>query len=65
VRGWIRQELNAIAPGQRKRIRVPPGYELAHRYGQEARLGFGYEFSDLKDILMHRSQHRIERELGR
>jgi RHS repeat-associated protein len=61
VRGWIRQDLNEIARGQRSRIRVPPGYELAHRRGQEARLGFGYEFSDLKDIVMHRSQHRIER----
>jgi hypothetical protein len=61
VRGWVRQDLNEIAEGQRKRIRVPPGYELAHRRGQEARRGFGYEFSDLKDILTHRRQHRIER----
>lgn len=61
VRGWIRQDLNEIARGQRKRIRVPPGYELAHRYGKEARRGYGYEYSDLKDTFMHRTQHRIER----
>lgn len=33
----------------------------AHRaVAEEARRGFGYEFSDIKDVLTHRSQHRIE-----
>jgi hypothetical protein len=59
-RGWIQQELNSIARGQRSSIRVPPGKILAHRRGFEARRGFGYEHSDLQDIDLHKLQHRHE-----
>ncbi len=60
VRGWIKQELNAIARGQRSNIRVPKGFQLAHRRGFEARYGFGYGHSDLQNIDLHRLQHRFE-----
>jgi RHS repeat-associated protein len=60
-RGWIEQELNQISRGKRRNIRRPPGMELAHRRGREARRGYDYSHSDLQDIQLHRTQHRIER----
>lgn len=57
LRGWIRQEINDKS---RTNIRRPPGYQLAHRRGFEARLGFGYRFSDLQTKILHRLQHRHE-----
>jgi hypothetical protein len=59
-RGWIQQELNSIARGQRRTIRVPPGKNLAHRRGYEAKYGFGYQHSDLQDIVLHKLQHKFE-----
>jgi hypothetical protein len=59
-RGWIQQEINSINRGQRRSIRVPPGKELAHQRGFEARLGYGYEYSDLQSVDLHRLQHSIE-----
>lgn len=59
-RGWIRQELNSIARGQRSNIRVPPGKNLAHRRGFEAKNGYGYQHSDLQDIDLHKLQHKHE-----
>ncbi|MGS0468150.1 RHS repeat-associated core domain-containing protein [Cobetia marina] len=40
VRGWIEQEQNSIANGTRRNIRNPPGYQLAHRRGYEAKKRF-------------------------
>src|SRR5690606_12270548 len=48
-KGWIKQEMNSIQRGQRTNIRVPPGSNLAHRRGFEARKGFDYLHSDLQD----------------
>jgi len=59
-RGWIQQEMNSIERGQRTRIRVPPGKNLAHRRGFEAKKGHGYEHSDLQDIDLHKLQHMHE-----
>jgi hypothetical protein len=75
-RGWIQQELNSIARGQRPNIRLPgssrvrqlggrtyggPGGKvLAHRRGLEARKGFDYSNADLQDIELHMLQHRYE-----
>jgi hypothetical protein len=59
-RGWIRQELNSISRGQRKTVRVPPGKNLAHRRGFEAKKGYGYDYSDLQDIDLHKLQHKHE-----
>jgi hypothetical protein len=59
VRGWLRQEAKAISNGKRHQMRVPPGYELAHRRGFEARKGFGYEHTVLQGIDLHKLQHKV------
>ncbi|MFP4031729.1 MAG: polymorphic toxin type 8 domain-containing protein, partial [Desulfococcaceae bacterium] len=46
--------------GTRKNVRVPPGKNLAHRRGFEAKKGYGYEHSDLQDIDLHKLQHKHE-----
>ena len=59
-RGWIKQDLNQIERGKRTRVRVPPGNNLAHRRGFEAKKGFSYENSDLQTIELHKLQHKHE-----
>jgi len=59
-RGWITQEMNSIARGQRSNIRVPPGKVLAHRRGFEAKKGFSYQHSDLQLVDLHKLQHKYE-----
>jgi hypothetical protein len=61
-RGWICQEINAMARdrAQRPGIRVPPGTELAHRRGYEARKGYDYSNSDLCWSADHKNQHSVE-----
>jgi len=59
-RGWIQQEINSIERGQRTNIRVPPGKNMAHRRGFEAKKGYGYGHSDLQDIDLHKLQHKHE-----
>ncbi|OQM44367.1 hypothetical protein B6A27_17345 [Anoxybacillus sp. UARK-01] len=61
LRGEIRRDINEIKRGKRRTIRVPKGYELAHRRGYEARKGYGYEHSDLQTIRNHRTQHKYDR----
>jgi hypothetical protein len=58
--GWIKQEVNQISRGKRKNVRVPPGKNMAHRRGYEARKGYGYEHSDLQDVDLHKLQHKHE-----
>ncbi len=65
VRGWIKQEENQIKRGKRKNRRNPPGYELAHRRGKEARKGYDYRYSDLQCTDLHRLQHKVERKKKR
>ncbi len=60
MRGWVKQETNAIAAGKRSRIRVPPNKVLAHRRGKEAKNGNGYEHSVPQDADLHKLQHRFE-----
>lgn len=59
-RGWIQQEINSIERGNRKRIRNPPGKDLAHERGREAAKGYGYDYSNLQDRKLHRLQHRYD-----
>lgn len=59
LRGEIKRDLNAIARGQRTTIRVPQGYQLAHRIGYPARNGYDYLYSDLKTIAGHKLRHKI------
>ena len=59
-RGWIKQEENSIARGQRDTIRNPPGKDLAHERGREAAKGYSYEHSNLQDRDLHRTQHKFD-----
>ena len=59
-RGWIKQEQNSIARGNRKTIRNPPGKDLAHERGREAAKGYGYKHSNLQDRKLHRTQHKYD-----
>ena len=59
VRGWLRQEQNSIARGQRTNMRVPRGYQLAHGRATPARRGFSYMYSKVQGIDLHRLQHRF------
>ncbi|MCA8939655.1 MAG: hypothetical protein KDB07_07610, partial [Planctomycetes bacterium] len=62
VRGWIKQEINATTKGNRKgkKIRVPPGMQLAHPRGREAAKGFSHVKapSKLQDVDLHKLQHK-------
>ena len=60
IRGWIRQEINAILRGSRKNIRNPPGKDLAHQRGREAAKGYDYRSSNIQDRGLHRSQHKYD-----
>lgn len=60
LRGEIKRDINQIKRGKRTNIRVPQGYQLAHRRGKEARNGFGYNHSDLQVITNLRTQHKID-----
>lgn len=59
LRGEIKRDMNMIARGKRKLIRVPQGYNLAHRIGHSAKDGFSYAHSDLQTIAGHLLHHRI------
>ncbi len=59
LRGELKRDMNMIARGQRKTIRVPKGYNLAHRTGYSAKDGFSYAYSDLQLIADHLRHHRI------
>ena len=59
LRGEIKRDMNMIARGQRKTIRVPSGYNLAHRIGFSAKNGFSYAYSDLQTIVAHKLHHFI------
>ncbi|MDB2439304.1 polymorphic toxin-type HINT domain-containing protein [Hellea sp.] len=59
-RGWIKQEQNSIARGQRKNIRVPPGKEMAHERGREAAKGYDYKHSNLQNKADHKAQHKYD-----
>lgn len=61
LRGEIKRDINQIKRKKRKNIRVPQGYNLAHRRGKEAAKGYSYKESDLQDINAHKRQHRLER----
>ncbi|WP_218015221.1 polymorphic toxin type 8 domain-containing protein [Brevibacillus dissolubilis] len=60
LRGEIKRDVNEIKIGKRKNIRVPQGYQLAHRRGYEARKGYGYEHSDLQITKNHKTQHKYD-----
>ncbi|WP_275667942.1 polymorphic toxin type 8 domain-containing protein [Paenibacillus oryzisoli] len=58
--GDINRDINEIKRGKRDNIRVPQGYQMAHRRGYEARKGYGYEYSDLQITKNHKTQHKYD-----
>lgn len=58
IKGWIKQELNSGRTFSR--VRVPPGYELAHYHGFEAKKGFDYRFTSLQLESNHYTQHKYD-----
>ena len=59
LRGEIKRDMNQIARGKRKTIRVPQGCHLAHRTGYSAKNGFSYAHSDLQWIADHMRHHHF------
>ena len=59
LRGEIKRDMNQIARGKRKTIRVPQGCNLAHRIGHSAKDGFSYAHSDLQWIADHVRHHHF------
>ena len=59
LRGEIKRDINMIARGQRTTIRVPKGYNLAHRIGCSAKNGYGYAHSDLQTIARRKLHHMV------
>ncbi|MFD1674143.1 polymorphic toxin type 8 domain-containing protein [Alicyclobacillus fodiniaquatilis] len=60
IRGELKRDINMIKRGKRTTIRVPKGYNLAHKRGFEAKKGYGYSHSVLQEIGLHRLQHKYE-----
>ncbi|MDR1401340.1 MAG: hypothetical protein LBI81_00060 [Puniceicoccales bacterium] len=62
-RGWLKQEANAMARDKESRptLRVPPRKELAHRRGFEAAKGYDSKHSNLQDKVLHKIQHKIDK----
>ncbi|MEH0713599.1 RHS repeat-associated core domain-containing protein [Vibrio owensii] len=59
-RGWVKQEMNEVAAGKKGHIRNPPGKDLAHERGREAKKGYGYEHANLQNRKDHRAQHKLD-----
>jgi hypothetical protein len=60
LKGELKRDINEISGGKRSNVRVPTGYELAHKRGLEASKGYSYENSDLQIIKNHRTQHKYD-----
>lgn len=67
LRGWIKQEINSMERKStnknnriKRRLKLPPGYELGHQRGREKAKGFGYEHSNLMLKLDHKIKHKFD-----
>lgn len=61
LRGEIKRDINQINRGKRTTIRVPSGFQMAHKRGYEARKGFDYGYSVLNDTNLHKLQHKYDK----
>jgi len=62
MRGWIQNQVRRVDSGQQANIKVPPGYELAHRPQFESEAGYDYSHADPMLAADHRGiQHRYWR----
>ena len=55
----LKRDINQIRRGKRTTIRVPSGYEMAHKLGYTARKGYSYKYANLNMKSVHRLQHHI------
>ncbi|WP_175754538.1 RHS repeat-associated core domain-containing protein [Burkholderia ambifaria] len=67
IRGWIRQETYAIETksrnqlgNEKKTVRVPYGFDMAHWRGYESAKGFDYLHTDLNTTQLHQRQHKYD-----
>ena len=64
VRGWVKNEIRRVdnlkAQGVTRRLRLPPGHDLAHWRGYESKKGFDYTYTELNTKDLHRTQHRYD-----
>ncbi|WP_286131699.1 polymorphic toxin type 8 domain-containing protein [Bacillus sp. FJAT-25509] len=63
LRGHIKSEINRIKRKKtkgRNRIRVPFGYDMAHRYGKENKKGYNYWHTELNNRATHRTQTKYQ-----
>lgn len=62
IRGQLKNDIRHIQQKhiRVKRIRVPKGYNLAHRRGFEARKGYDYSYTVLQYVSNHILQHRYD-----
>jgi len=60
LRGWLKQEQNAVQKGKRNNMRMPVGYDLAHPRGLEAKKGYDHRKSKFQSRDLHRTQHKID-----
>lgn len=59
LKGEIKRDLNQVARGKRKTVRVPSGYQLSHWNGFSAKNGYDYMHSNLLMAKQHRIHHAI------
>ncbi|WP_322787268.1 RHS repeat-associated core domain-containing protein [Taylorella equigenitalis] len=65
VRGWVLNEIKRqkdfAAMGIKKKLRLPPGMDLAHWRGFESAKGYDYTYTDLNTRSLHKTQHKIDK----
>ncbi|WP_208293447.1 polymorphic toxin type 8 domain-containing protein [Zophobihabitans entericus] len=62
IRGWVKNEIRRVATlaknGKVAKLRLPPGFDLAHWRGYESKKGFNYTYTELNTKSLHRLQHK-------
>ncbi|WP_434779552.1 polymorphic toxin type 8 domain-containing protein [Neisseria sp. Ec49-e6-T10] len=54
----IRRVAALAKDGKRAKLRLPPGFDLAHWRGYESKKGFNYTYTELNTKSLHRLQHK-------
>jgi hypothetical protein len=61
VRGYIKTQMRHRKTNGRKRhLTNPPGFDLAHKRGYEARKGYNYSYTVLQNKANHKLQHKYD-----
>ncbi|WLR43096.1 RHS repeat-associated core domain-containing protein [Bacillus carboniphilus] len=62
VKGFIKNQMrHRKINGKKRHLNNPPGYELAHKRGYEARKGYSYRYTVLQNTKNHKLQHKYDR----